>query len=69
MKQGIMEKEGKRHKTWHKRYFILFEDGKLCYYSKEGDKESIGSLSVDVDGAQHAQMAQFGKNGNKFGYV
>lgn len=67
IKEGTMQKEGKMFKTWRKRYFILFEDGEMCYYHKKGEENSIGSFSVK--GTKNAEKQSFGRKGKQHGYV
>jgi len=46
--KGYLVKRGKNIKSWKKRYFVLFENRCLNYYSNENIKEK-GSLIGDID--------------------
>src|SRR5689334_14606157 len=36
VKQGLMTKLGHIRKNWKRRFFRLYPDGRLCYYSDKG---------------------------------
>ena len=44
-KQGWLYKQGGKHKSWKRRYFIL-SPGAFAYYKKQGDKAAQGEVKL-----------------------
>eukprot|EP01084_Bolivina_argentea_P276353 471541_1 len=46
LKAGYMKKQGGRIRTWHKRWFVLQNNGVLSYYEDENDDEPIKGFNI-----------------------
>ena len=50
VKEGSFFKRGNRIQTWHRRFFILYDNGALVYYAKESaaDQSKFKKGSINL---------------------
>ena len=46
LKSGFLLKQGEKVKSWKRRWFILYQNGLLCYFNSPKDKNPIKSFNI-----------------------